>query len=133
MYKKAEHKKNRNSTACYLEHSKRIQQVINYSSKDWWTKLRAGHKKDVVLTNELLLESNKGNVAIYGWFNLDGTVIQGLNPSGHIGTYVDYSHGLRMVKNKCFLNGEPTTLHKVWSDPNYFHLASDELLRFMRY
>lgn len=95
--------------------------------------LVAGHKKDVVLTNTLLKKENKGNVAIYGWYYSDGQKIQGLNPKDHTVNYVDYSHGLRLVSNKCILNGVETTLQEVWSSPVYSKLIHDEPLGFQSY
>lgn len=133
LYKNEKQKFNRGSTRCYQDHSERIQVITRHSGLPP-TALRAGHKKDVVLTNRLLDPSNKGNVAIYGWFNPDGSPIQGLNTTSHVVSYVDYSHGLRMVSNKCVLNGENTTLQAIWSDPELCVLIGGiERLNFRRY
>lgn len=95
--------------------------------------LVAGHKKDVVLTNSLTRKENKGNVAIYGWYYSDGKRIQGLNAKDHTVDYVDYSHGLRLVSNKCFLNGVETALQAIFSDPVNCLFLHDEPLRFLNY
>jgi len=130
-------KYNRDSNTCYVDMNKKIQEKFEVLTKPLnrplGSLLVAGHKKDVVLSNSLRVAENKHNVAIYGWFNSDGTVIQGLNPVDHINTYVDYSHGLRMVSNNCVLNGKETTLQTVWADPKYCHLVHDEPLLFLRY
>ena len=95
--------------------------------------LVAGHKKDVVLTNTLTNPANKGHIAIYGWFYANGTKIQGLNPKDHSISYVDYSHGFRLVSNACKLNDNETTLQAIWNDPKLCHLIHDEPLRFQSY
>jgi hypothetical protein len=53
--------------------------------------LIAGHKKDVVTS------MMPGKLAIYGWHRKDGTVIQPFSTI-HSADYVDYSHGVRLVK-----------------------------------
>lgn len=95
--------------------------------------LVAGHKKDVVLTNLLTKQSNKNNVAIYGWWYDTGVMIQPLNANDHIISYVDYSHGLRFVQNDCILNDEKTTLQFIWNDPKLCLLLHDEPLKFQKY
>lgn len=55
--------------------------------------LLAGHKKDIVLCNEL--STMKDQVAIYGWHRKNGKPIQGLY-LGHEWSYCDYSHGIRL-------------------------------------
>lgn len=74
--------------------------------------LIAGHKKDVVLTNALLLPEFPDRVAIYGWHLLNGKPIQGLNPSKgfdpkhtHTRAYLDYSHGIRLASQVVFVDG----------------------------
>lgn len=76
--------------------------------------LLAGHKKDIVLTNQLL--SKKGKVAIYGWHRKEkGTPIQPLY-LGHGDFYVDYSHGVRLVNQFCVVNGVTMDLREVLGD-----------------
>ena len=53
--------------------------------------LRAGHKKDVVITN--LLSERPKRVAIYGWHFPSSEPIQPLT-TVHVDWYVDYSHGI---------------------------------------
>jgi len=130
MYDKAVQKYNRDSTHAYIEQSKRIQGLFAATNKPLGTSI-AGHKKDVVLSNALL--KHKNNVAIYGWYNKDGTVIQDLNASSHSVNYVDYSHGLRMVSNVCVLDGVETTLQAIWNDPELCKLIHDEPLKFQSY
>ncbi len=83
----------------------------------------AGIKKDVVITP--LLASNPGRVAIYGWHQLNGVPIQPLY-LGHVDWYMDYSHGIRLVRSAMTVNGQPTTVQAVLADPDLHVLLSDE-------
>jgi hypothetical protein len=85
--------------------------------------LVAGHKKDVVITNGLKEKPNK--VAIYGWHKLDGKPIQPLY-LGHADYYVDYSHGIRLVKEAMTVDGKPRKVADVLRDPELSKLLSDE-------
>jgi hypothetical protein len=85
--------------------------------------LRAGHKKDLVLSNRL--RSKPGRVAIYGWHRPNGTPIQPLS-TVHGGAYADYSHGLRLVGRVAFLDGQPVLLDQIIEDPELAGLVSDE-------
>jgi hypothetical protein len=76
--------------------------------------LVAGHKKDVVLTAQLA--ARPGRVAIYGWHRPDGSVIQPLY-LGHAATWVDYSHGVRLVARALTIDGQPSTVDVVLADP----------------
>lgn len=119
------------STDRYVKHNAKIQKQL--AGKDF-TKLIAGHNKDVVLTNRLAPNNPKKRVAIYGWFNADGTVIQGLNPTSHEDTYADYSHGIRFISRKVLVNGVEKDIVDVFKDPILSGLVSDEgILSFVRY
>jgi hypothetical protein len=83
----------------------------------------AGDKKDVVLSNRL--KEKPARVAIYGWHKLDGKPIQPLY-IGHGDFYVDYSHGIRLVKRDATVDGKPTTIDAILHDPNRCDLLSDE-------
>ncbi len=85
--------------------------------------LVAGHKKDVVVSAKLAGATNK--VAIYGWHQTNGAPIQPLY-AGHATTWVDYSHGIRLVKNQMTVNGEAKTIAQVLADPQLASLISDE-------
>lgn len=85
--------------------------------------LVAGHKKDVVVSARLANSPNR--VAIYGWHRPEGTPIQSLY-LGHAATWVDYSHGVRLVKREMTLDGVPTTVGTVLADPERSALLSDE-------
>lgn len=83
--------KDREAPATFLEHHRIIEQQRAGKPAGL---LIAGIKKDVVITNRLKEKPNK--VAIYGWHKLDSKPIQPLTIV-HKDTYVDYSHGVRLV------------------------------------
>jgi len=85
--------------------------------------LVAGIKKDVVQSVRLLEKPNR--VAIYGWHKLDGSPIQPLTIV-HRDTYVDYSHGIRLIRQSLLVDGKPTTLAAVLADPSLKILLTDE-------
>ncbi len=85
--------------------------------------LVGGIKKDVVITPRLV--TTPGKVAIYGWHQLNGTPIQPLY-LGHEATYMDYSHGFRLVRNRIVVNGVEMTVAEVLAHPTLNVLLSDE-------
>jgi hypothetical protein len=85
--------------------------------------LIAGHKKDLVISNRL--QSHPNNVAIYGWFNKNGSRIQPLS-TVHEASYADYSHGIRMISQTAFVNGRSIPLKDLLADPQYASLLSDD-------
>lgn len=114
------------STQKYKDHSKTIDQQLKNLDK---FELTSGHKKDIVLTNQLRNPNNR--IAIYGWFYPNGQFIQGLNATSHDVNYVDYSHGVRLVSNTCYLNGEEVRLQDIFKDPG--NLINDGILNFLSY
>ncbi len=85
--------------------------------------LVAGHKKDVVITNRVL--SARTKVAIYGWHRPGGKPIQPLY-TGHLASWVDYSHGIRLVSRRMTVDGVATTIDKVLAAPQLSPLVSNE-------
>ncbi len=89
-----------------------------------FTRLVAGHKKDIVLSSRL--ETCDKKIAIYGWQNIrNGENIQPLS-TWHGDHYVDYSHGLRMVGSLVLLDGTLTPIKKILADPVLSSLLSRE-------
>ena len=86
--------------------------------------LVAGNKKDIILSNKIYGE-NSAKVVIYGWHKTDGKPIQPVY-NKHSNTWADYSHGLRLVQNRVYLNGKRTTLQKILTHPVLNKLISDE-------
>jgi hypothetical protein len=108
----------------FLEHHRLIEnQLVKLALSERDHGLLAGHKKDVVNSNKL--KDRKNSVAIYGWHRSTESVIQPLY-AGHIDTWVDYSHGVRLVSNKGALDGKPCRLSEILNDPNLSTLLSDE-------
>lgn len=87
--------------------------------------LMAGHKKDIVLTNQLLRKEGRSRVAIYGWHRPDRTPVQPLY-IGHFDRWVDYSHGVRLVSNRVVLNGLSKQMIEIFQDPVLSNLVSHE-------
>lgn len=94
-------------------------------------RLVAGTKKDVVVTARLATVHDR--VAIYGWHRPSGVPIQPLS-TVHVDSYVDYSHGIRLVRNRVRVDGRETTVSAVLADPVLHPLLSDEgVIRTSRY
>jgi hypothetical protein len=85
--------------------------------------LMAGHKKDLVLTERLWQQP--GRVAIYGWHRENGSPIQPLS-TVHGARYADYSHGLRLVSQVVWVDGQPRSLFELLADPRWAPALSDE-------
>jgi hypothetical protein len=75
-----------------VEHNRRINEKLPTDFTPG--QLIVGHKKDVVLCNELKTLVDK--VAIYGWHDMSGHAIQGLY-LGHDANYADYAHSIRAI------------------------------------
>jgi hypothetical protein len=85
--------------------------------------LIGGIKKDVVMTNRLGEKPNR--VAIYGWHKLDGSPIQPLTIV-HVNWYVDYSHGVRLMKRELTVDGRSRDVRAVQHSADLCDLLSDE-------
>jgi hypothetical protein len=87
--------------------------------------LVAGQKKDVVISSKVTRDTKPNRVAIYGWHQLNGKPIQPLY-TGHIQWYVDYSHGIRLVYRKIWVEGRLMNYTDVLAHPLYRRLLCDE-------
>lgn len=87
--------------------------------------LIAGIKKDVVISAQLIRSAKTNRVAIYGWHQLNGKPIQPLY-TGHVNWYVDYSHGIRLIKREIRINGKKYDYVQVMQDPLLRKLICDE-------
>ena len=85
--------------------------------------LKAGHKKDIVLSNRLLEKKNR--IAIYGWHRLTGKPIQPLS-TVHRSDYADYSHGVRLVYNQVWLNKSWVPITQILSSKKLSFTLSHE-------
>lgn len=110
------------STDYFIQHDQ-ILDAQRAKSKSSLAVLAAGQKKDIVLTNRL--RSKPGRVAIYGWHQPNGRPIQPLS-TVHGADYADYSHGVRLVSQTAFLNGQPTDLADIMADRELAGTVSSE-------
>jgi hypothetical protein len=85
--------------------------------------LVAGDKKDVVICARLAGLTNR--VAIYGWHQPNGVPIQPLY-TGHSAAWVDYSQGVRLIRQKMIVNGKIKSVADVLADPKLCGLISSE-------
>ena len=88
-------------------------------------RLVAGIKKDVVVSSLLIDPRRTHHVTIYGWHRTDGQPIQPLT-NVHIDTYVDYSHGIRLLNREMIIDGVPMETSEVLRDSILYRLISDE-------
>jgi hypothetical protein len=85
--------------------------------------LVTGVKKDIVVSNRLAEKPHR--VAIYGWHKLDGKPIQPLTIV-HGEQYVDYSHGVRLMKRTVLVDSKPQDVRHVLYAAELHPLLSDE-------
>jgi hypothetical protein len=112
--------RDRDSTLTFLEHHRIVERQVAGSPR---SRIVAGIKKDVVVTNRLLERANR--VAIYGWHYLNGQPIQPVY-AGHVDWYIDYSHGIRPVRRMMRVDGVPMTFEAILADSTKRALLSDE-------
>ena len=72
--------------------------------------LTGGDKKDIIISN--LIYSTANRVIIYGWHTSVGNPIQPMT-NVHADTYMDYSHGIRLVQNAVMYNNTPNTVKAI--------------------
>jgi hypothetical protein len=92
--------------------------------------LVAGTKKDIIVHQKIYsdLKPNRPRpVVIYGWHKMNGEAIQPSN-NWHQETYVDYSHGVRLVQRMAKINGADISLVDILRDEIYHVLISDTML-----
>jgi hypothetical protein len=110
----------REASATFLQHHRLIEAQHSAGAR---SRLVAGIKKDVVRSNRLAERPDR--VAIYGWHHPDGRPIQPLY-LGHVDWYVDYSHGVRLVRRQMRVDGAPMTFEQIAADAVLHVLVSDE-------
>jgi len=110
-------------TTRYYQHHDELVQEQRLALAAPLDELVAGNKKDLVLTNRLWTQPTR--VAIYGWHRADGKPIQPLS-TVHGARYADYSHGIRLVLAKAYLNGQPQSLLALLQSAETAPLVSTE-------
>lgn len=73
------------------------------------------HKKDLVSNGA----GNPSALPFYGWHRSNGSPIQNFSTGAHGSSYADYSHGVRLVSQVAFVNGQPVSLSSLLSNPAY--------------
>ncbi|MCB0261395.1 MAG: T9SS type A sorting domain-containing protein [Calditrichaeota bacterium] len=85
-----------------------------------------GTKKDIIISYKIYSpDRNYERVVIYGWHLSVNNPIQPVY-NGHIAMYADYSHGVRLISNTAFLNGDPVQVKDIVADVGLWPLLSDE-------
>lgn len=113
------------SLPVFIAHNEMVnKQLQPYLSRHNESELTSGNKKDVIISNKIYGEPTN-RVVIYGWHKLDGQPIQPVY-NKHTNTWADYSHGIRLIQNKVWVNGKKTTTAKVLVDKKLCILLSDE-------
>ncbi len=108
------------TTDYFVRHNTMVgEQYIRYGGHGGM--LVAGHKKDLVLADRL--GANPGRVAIYGWHRSQNDPIQPLS-TVHGAQYADYSHGIRLVSQTAYVDGEPMDLRRLLVDRTYAGLLN---------
>lgn len=90
--------------------------------------LVSGDKKDIVISTLIYtnLSTNAPKpVVIYGWIQPNGVPIQG-EVNVHAESYMDYSHGVRLVQMAVNIDGVTNTVTNILTDPVLWSLLSDE-------
>ncbi|MGY5848862.1 hypothetical protein [Salegentibacter sp. F14] len=116
-------RKNRNETVdIFYDHSRVVQAQIKAAGFKAGIFV-AGTKKDIVISSKLNDPDRNHHVSIYGWHQLNGKPIQPLY-NGHFNTYVDYSHGARLIANYILIDGKEYNYRDILKDKNLFKLLS---------
>jgi hypothetical protein len=114
-----------NTSEAYLVHNAQINEGdLNGVSPG---KLVSGHKKDIVLP------AAKGSVVIYDWPKGGKRAVHGT----HGWFYVDYSHGVRLVRNRIVLDfggwGDHMSLADALKHPEVHKAFADTPILIPRY
>ena len=87
--------------------------------------LVSGNKKDVIISNLIYSSPEPRRVIIYGWHYRTGKNIQPVY-AGHNENYVDYSHGIRLIQSKVFVDDVEMLASEVLKSNEINGLLSDE-------
>lgn len=102
----------RDASATYWTHNQAVEQ-----ERRGRLGLTDGHQKSIVVA------ADSSHVAIYGGSWENGELVQGLNTSSHDNEYLDYSHGLRLVR-LLRVDGVPMRLGELAAHPTLWPLVS---------
>lgn len=85
--------------------------------------LTTGGKKDIVISPRIFERPDR--LVIYGWRQLNGEPIQ-LLTNVHVDWYVDYSHGVRLVRDEIEIAGKRVKIADLLRNPERAAIVSDE-------
>ncbi len=108
----------------FIEHNTAIEAQRTSSGQPLGT-LMGGTKKDIVISNKIVDPTRPGYVVIYGWHQLNGTAIQPLT-NIHSGSYVDYSHGVRLMNAELLVDSVTMNAKQMLTDPKWYKVLSNE-------
>ena len=100
--------------------------------RDTLGSLVSGNKKDVIISNLIYSAPAPRSVIIYGWHDSSGKNIQPIY-AGHSEDYVDYSHGIRLIHNKVYVDGVEILVSDVLKSNELHSLLSDEGIIYKPY
>ncbi|MFO0921707.1 MAG: hypothetical protein U0905_04365 [Pirellulales bacterium] len=110
----------RDEVGTFLQHQGWIEQQLQGKSRDG---IVVGTKKDLIVSNVLSKKAHR--VALYGWHYPNGTPIQPVY-AGHVDWYVDYSHGVRLLKNEVIVQHEKIDYREALKSELWHVAFSDE-------
>ncbi len=111
----------------FKQHTDSIKTQISQLGFDRSTdSILAGHKKDIIISNKIYSpDRDYERVVIYGWHLSKNNPIQPVY-NGHIATYADYSHGVRLISKLAFINGDSIQVDEILKDSDLSALLSSE-------
>ena len=111
----------------FMQHTDSIaQQIMQMGLDRSANHIIAGHKKDIIISNKIYDTARTSDrVVIYGWHLDKNDPIQPVH-NGHHALYADYSHGVRLISELAFINGDTMLVENILKDRNLSILLSGE-------
>jgi hypothetical protein len=111
----------------FNQHTDSIKQQILLTGYDRSAdRIIAGHKKDIIISNKIYSTNRDYKpVVIYGWHLSENNPIQPVY-NGHDDQWADYSHGVRLISNLAWINGDSVNVRKILQDAELSILLSSE-------
>jgi hypothetical protein len=111
-----------------LENSSNMAERASTTNSHPLGALVSGDKKDIIISTLIYNSLQNGvpkPVVIYGWIQPSGSPIQP-EFNGHAESYMDYSHGVRLVQMAVTLDGAANTVNNILTDPVLYQLLCNE-------
>jgi len=114
------------SIPVFVRHNKMVKSQLDSLGNEYnHGMLTAGNKKDVIISNRIYNDTSAFHVVIYGWHRKNGKAIQPLF-ARHLNNWADYSHGIRLIQRRVWVNGKKMRIKKVLKSEHLNILLSDE-------